>query len=238
FTLDVSDNYVKKALGKNWRDHKSALKKEYFNKSISLEEKLRNVQPEMLRYQWKDAVRFWNSKKGEDRERVRTTSRQKQKFMHTAGSKSFACVADDKKLSSSQKVTRLQLFDITQRKKDGSLMTTEAAKITAFITELLLKFWVLKGMVGFDFKESGTQASTIEKIAQLKMGAASRDAEAQRKYDEIQLQLKAEAATREVKSTEEIYLCEVDAIRKTWQNGAMGESLRGYKGAWMCMECN
>ncbi|MFQ6629594.1 hypothetical protein Gotur_008339, partial [Gossypium turneri] len=30
-----------------------------------------------------------------DRERVGTTSRQKQKFMHTAGSKSFACVADD-----------------------------------------------------------------------------------------------------------------------------------------------
>ncbi|MFQ6653452.1 hypothetical protein Gotur_024854, partial [Gossypium turneri] len=30
-----------------------------------------------------------------DRERVGTTSRQKQKFTHTAGSKSFAYVADD-----------------------------------------------------------------------------------------------------------------------------------------------
>ncbi|KAH1073530.1 hypothetical protein J1N35_025858 [Gossypium stocksii] len=49
----------------------------------------------MLRYQWEDAVRFWNSKKGEDRERVGTTRRQKQKFTHTARSKSFACVADD-----------------------------------------------------------------------------------------------------------------------------------------------
>ncbi|MFQ6666247.1 hypothetical protein Gotur_032675 [Gossypium turneri] len=27
-----SDNYVKKALGKKWRDHKSTLKKEYFFK--------------------------------------------------------------------------------------------------------------------------------------------------------------------------------------------------------------
>ncbi|MFQ6629748.1 hypothetical protein Gotur_007198 [Gossypium turneri] len=71
----------------------------------------------MLRYQWEDAVRFWNSKKGEDRERVGTTSRQKQKFTHTAGSKSFACVADD------------NLFDITYRKKDGSPMTTKAAEI-------------------------------------------------------------------------------------------------------------
>ncbi|MFQ6621872.1 hypothetical protein Gotur_001841 [Gossypium turneri] len=31
---------VKKALGKKWRDHKSTLKKEYFKKNISLEEKL------------------------------------------------------------------------------------------------------------------------------------------------------------------------------------------------------
>ncbi|MFQ6653660.1 hypothetical protein Gotur_024941 [Gossypium turneri] len=50
FALEVSNNYVKKALGKKWRDHKSALKKEYFKKNISLEEKLRNVPPGMLRY--------------------------------------------------------------------------------------------------------------------------------------------------------------------------------------------
>ncbi|MFQ6665877.1 hypothetical protein Gotur_032444 [Gossypium turneri] len=98
FTLEVSDHYVKKALGKKWRDHKSALKKEYFKKNISLEEKLQNIPPGMLRYQWEDAVRFWNSTKGEE-------------------------------LLFGQKVGRLQLFDITHRKKDGSPMTTEAVKI-------------------------------------------------------------------------------------------------------------
>ncbi|MFQ6643138.1 hypothetical protein Gotur_018402 [Gossypium turneri] len=115
--IKVSDNYVKKALGKKWRDHKSTLKKEYFRKNISLEEKLRNVPPGMLRYQWEDTVRFWNSKKGEDREQVGTSSKQKQKFTHTAGSKSFACVAE------------AELFDITHRKKDGSPMTFEVAEI-------------------------------------------------------------------------------------------------------------
>ncbi|MFQ6668215.1 hypothetical protein Gotur_033953, partial [Gossypium turneri] len=49
FALEVSDNYVKKALGKNWRDHKSALKKEYFKKNISLEEKFPNVPQGILR---------------------------------------------------------------------------------------------------------------------------------------------------------------------------------------------
>ncbi|MFQ6629595.1 hypothetical protein Gotur_008339 [Gossypium turneri] len=47
--------------------------------------------------------------------------------MHTAGSKSFACVADDEELSFGQKVGRLQFFDITHRKKDGSPITTKAA---------------------------------------------------------------------------------------------------------------
>ncbi|MBA0826498.1 hypothetical protein Goarm_011343, partial [Gossypium armourianum] len=45
------------------------------------------------------------------------------------------------------------------------------------------------------------QASTVEQIAQLKMETASREAEAQRKYDELQLQLKTEAATRKAKAT-------------------------------------
>ncbi|MFQ6659397.1 hypothetical protein Gotur_028308 [Gossypium turneri] len=83
----------------------------------------------MLRYQQKDTVRFLNLKKGEDRERVGTSSRQKQKFSHTAMSKSFACVAEAEELSSGQKVGRLQLFDITHRKKDESPMTSEATEI-------------------------------------------------------------------------------------------------------------
>ncbi|MFQ6645740.1 hypothetical protein Gotur_020372 [Gossypium turneri] len=90
FALEVSDNYVKKTLGKRWGDHKSTLKKEYFKTKITLEEKLQNVPPGMLRYQWEYA----------DRERVGTSSRQKQKFIHTAGSKSFACVAEAEELSS------------------------------------------------------------------------------------------------------------------------------------------
>ncbi|KAL1062722.1 hypothetical protein V6Z11_D13G099100 [Gossypium hirsutum] len=62
FTLEVSNNYVKKAFVKKWRDHKSTLKKEYFKTKITLKEKLRNVSLGMLSYQWEDAVRFWNSR--------------------------------------------------------------------------------------------------------------------------------------------------------------------------------
>ncbi|MFQ6649964.1 hypothetical protein Gotur_022636, partial [Gossypium turneri] len=55
--------------------------------------------------------------------------RQKQKFTHTAGSRSFTCVVEAEELSSGQKVGRLQLFEITHRKKDGFAMTPEAGEI-------------------------------------------------------------------------------------------------------------
>ncbi|MFQ6654336.1 hypothetical protein Gotur_025377, partial [Gossypium turneri] len=90
FTLEVSDAYVKKALGKRWRDHKSILKRDYFKTKTTLDERLQNVPPGILRYQWEEVVRFWTLKKGEDREQVGKSSRQKQKFTHTTGSRSFA----------------------------------------------------------------------------------------------------------------------------------------------------
>ncbi|KHG16551.1 Choline dehydrogenase [Gossypium arboreum] len=85
FALEVSDDYIKKALGKKWRDHKSTLKKLYFKKDISLKEKLGNVPPGMLRYQWEDAVRFWSSKKGEEK-----LKEKKAEYEAIASTDSFA----------------------------------------------------------------------------------------------------------------------------------------------------
>ncbi|KAH1130736.1 hypothetical protein J1N35_002114 [Gossypium stocksii] len=130
FIVEVSDDYIKKTLGKKWRDNKSTLKKQFFKKDISLEEKLRNVPLGMLRYQWEDM----------DRERVGTSSRQKQKFMHTVGSRSFARVAEAEEVSSGQKVGRLQLFDITHRKKDGFPMTSEAGEIMERLKEKKVEY--------------------------------------------------------------------------------------------------
>ncbi|MFQ6640838.1 hypothetical protein Gotur_014921 [Gossypium turneri] len=45
------------------------------------------------------------------------------------------------------------------------------------------------------------QASTVEQIAQLKAKEALREADAQRKYDKLQLQLKAEAVAREAEAS-------------------------------------
>ncbi|KHG30260.1 DNA-directed RNA polymerase subunit beta'' [Gossypium arboreum] len=97
--IKVSDDYIKKVLGKKWRDHKSTLKKEYFKKDIRVEEKLQNVPSGMLR----------------------TLSELEQ------------AAAEAEEVSSGQKVGRLQLFEITHRKKDGSPMTSEAGEIMVYL---------------------------------------------------------------------------------------------------------
>ncbi|PPS09001.1 hypothetical protein GOBAR_AA11643 [Gossypium barbadense] len=242
FALEVSDDYIKKALGKKWRDHKSNLKNLYFKKDISLEEKLRNVPPGMLRYQWEDAVRFWNSKKGEDRERVGTSSRQKQKFTHTAGSRSFASVAEAEEISSGQKVGRLQLFEITDKKKDGSPMTFEAGEIMKKLKEKKVEYEAIastdssvnlenihnriinevlgperysqvrfqgsgvsptqyfgSGSQQYMTSESQAQAEVQRlrgQIAQMEANMVEKIAEVERKYEELQQQLRVEAAVR------------------------------------------
>ncbi|KAH1106527.1 hypothetical protein J1N35_010295 [Gossypium stocksii] len=210
FTLEVSDDYIKKTLGKKWRDHKSILKKQFFKKDISLEEK-QNVPSEMLRYQWEDTVRFWNSKKGE-----------KQKFTHTTGSRSFACVAEAEEVSSGQKVGRLQLFDITHKKKDGSLMTSEAGEIMEKLKEKKAEYEAIASTDSFvnhedidnriitevlgperygrvRFQGSGvTPTQYFGSSSQQYMPSRSQaQAEVQRKYEELQQQLIADAAARE-----------------------------------------
>ncbi|MFQ6651292.1 hypothetical protein Gotur_023653 [Gossypium turneri] len=73
---------------------------------------------------------------------------------------------------------------------------------TTLITKLLLKFWVLKVQRLRD-QMAQMQSSTVEQIAQLKAKSTSREAEAKRKYDELQLQLKVEATSREVEAAAE-----------------------------------
>ncbi|MFQ6660347.1 hypothetical protein Gotur_028922 [Gossypium turneri] len=101
FALEVLDTYVKKALGKRWRDHKSTLKKDYFKTKTTLEEKLGNVLLGMLRIM---------------NELEKATGKNRNSLTQL-------------ELSSGQKVGRLQLFDITHRKKDGSPITPKAAEI-------------------------------------------------------------------------------------------------------------
>ncbi|PPS19532.1 hypothetical protein GOBAR_AA01063 [Gossypium barbadense] len=203
FALEVSDDYIKKALER----HKPRGKIEKYPAG--------NV---------------------EDRERVGTSSRQKQKFTHMAGSRSFASVAEAEEVKSGQKVGRLQLFEITHKKKDGSPMISEAREIMAeyeaisstdssvnlenidnrIITEVLgperydrvqfqgsgvtLTQYFGSGSQQYMPSGSQTQAEVQrlrDQIAKMQANMVEKITEVQREYEELQQQLRAEAAEGE-----------------------------------------
>ncbi|KAK5785171.1 hypothetical protein PVK06_039723 [Gossypium arboreum] len=209
FALEVSDDYMKKALGKKWRDYKSTLKKLYFKKDISLEEKLRNVPPGMLR-----TVNELEQAAGKNKNLV-----------HTTGSRSFASVAEAEEVSSGQKFGCLQLFEITHRKKDESPMTSKAGEIMEKLKEKKAEYEVIASIdssVNLEnidnriitevlgpersgsqqYIPSGSQAQAKvqrlrDQIAQMQASTVEQIAKVQRKYEELQQQLRAEAAARE-----------------------------------------
>ncbi|GMI78907.1 hypothetical protein HRI_001560000 [Hibiscus trionum] len=184
---------------------------------LTLQEKLQNIPPGIFRHQWEDAVRFWSSTKGEDRERVGVTSRQKQKFTHTAGSKSFARIANEEQITTGTSIGRIKLFDITHTKKDGSPITPEAAEIIEKLRKkrpsmklqlqlmvlliwkrsrikLLLTSWVLKDM------SQSSQAEVYrlkQQLSQFQAEVEAREAERERKEAEREAERERKEAERE-----------------------------------------
>ncbi|KAK5824734.1 hypothetical protein PVK06_019517 [Gossypium arboreum] len=178
-----------------------------------------------------------------DRERVGTRSRQKQKFMHTVESKSFASVAEAEEVSSGQKVGCLQLFEITHRKKDGSPMTSEAGQIMEKLKEKKAEYEVIasidssvnlenidnkiitevlgperngrvrfqgSGVTPTQYFGSGSQQympsrsqvqAEVQRLrdqrAQIQASTVEQIVEVERKYEELQQQLRADATARE-----------------------------------------
>ncbi|KAE8727287.1 hypothetical protein F3Y22_tig00005566pilonHSYRG00016 [Hibiscus syriacus] len=152
-------------------------------------------------YQWEDAVRFWSSQKGQTREHIGVASRQQQKFTHTAGSKSFACIAHEEENTSGSKVGRIQLFDMTHTKKDGTPMTADAAEITEKLREKKAEYHVTASSQVYRLKEK--LAEMDQQMANLKAENEAREAaEAARAAGEVEkeattAQREAAAAQRE-----------------------------------------
>ncbi|KAH1107393.1 hypothetical protein J1N35_011161 [Gossypium stocksii] len=145
-----------------------------------------------------------------DHERVGTSSRQKPKFTHTTGSRSFACIAEAEEILSSKKVGRLQLFDIMHRKKDRSLMTSEAGEMMEKLKEKKAEYEAITSTdssVNHEDIDNRIITEVLgpkrygrrlrDQIAQIQASTVEQIAEVQRKYEELQQQLIADAATRE-----------------------------------------
>ncbi|PPR95962.1 hypothetical protein GOBAR_AA24714 [Gossypium barbadense] len=106
-----------------------------------------------------------------------------------------------KEVSSGQKVRRLQLFEITHRKKDRSPMTSEAREIMEKLKGKKAEYEVIASTdssVNLENIDNRiiTEVLGLERdqIAQRKANMVEQIAEFQRKYEELQQKLRVEAA--------------------------------------------
>ncbi|PPS05225.1 hypothetical protein GOBAR_AA15428 [Gossypium barbadense] len=156
----------------------------------------------MLRYQWEDAVRFWNSKKGEDREQVGTSSRQKQKFTHTAGSRSFASVAEAEEKKAEYETiastdSSVNLENIDNRIMNEVLGPERYGRVRFQGSGVTPTQYFGSGSQQYMPSRSQAQAEVQRAEATAREAAAAareaaavvREAEQNKKYDELQLQL-------------------------------------------------
>ncbi|PPS09442.1 hypothetical protein GOBAR_AA11201 [Gossypium barbadense] len=202
FALEVSDDYIKKALGKRWRDNKSTLKKQYFKKDISLEEKLRNVPPRMLRYQWEDAE-FKSRQKVGRLLLFEITHRKKDGSPMTSEAGEIMEKLKEKKaeyeaIASTDSSINLENIDnriITKvlgpKRYGGVRFQGSSVTPTQYF-----------GSGSQQYMPFGSQAQAKvqrlrDQIAQMQANTIEQIAEVQQKYEELQQQLREEEAERE-----------------------------------------
>ncbi|PPS13307.1 hypothetical protein GOBAR_AA07336 [Gossypium barbadense] len=109
-----------------------------------------------------------------------------------------------KEVKSRQKIRRLQLFEITHRKKDGCPMTSEAGEIMEKLKEKKAEYEAIASTdssVNLENIDNRIITEVLgperDQIAQMQVNTVELIAEVQRKYEELQQHLRAEATERE-----------------------------------------
>ncbi|KAL5133681.1 hypothetical protein HKD37_03G006971 [Glycine soja] len=129
--------FVKKSLGKKWKDYKCDLRSMYFTKYKTKHTLLKHRPNHIPRDQWIGLVSYWVSDKGKRRSQANKSNRAKQKMPHTGGSKSIGTLMNEKAKDGIEP-TRAEVFILTHKeRKDGRPLDAESIKTLDLIQEKL-----------------------------------------------------------------------------------------------------
>ncbi|KAK5802486.1 hypothetical protein PVK06_030080 [Gossypium arboreum] len=131
-----------------------------------------------------------------------------ESWHHMPDSNKNQALDNIKEVSSGQKVGCLQLFEITDRKKDGSPITSEAGEIMEKLKEKKAEYEAIASTNSSVNLENIDNRIITEflgperygQIAQMQANMVEQITEVQRKYEELQQKLRAEAAAREAEA--------------------------------------
>ncbi|XP_058085740.1 uncharacterized protein LOC131233144 [Magnolia sinica] len=87
--------------------------------------------------QWKALIEFWNSEEGKVRNKINTENWRKQRISHTAGTKSFVRIREEErnKRANGEDLTRVDMFLLTHRRKNGMPMDEASARAMEQLNE-------------------------------------------------------------------------------------------------------
>ncbi|OAY62811.1 hypothetical protein ACMD2_09523 [Ananas comosus] len=123
------EKWILKSTGRKWKDYKCDLKGAYFDEKASLKELYNLVPKDVIKDQWVYLVDFWKSNEGKARSIRNTRNRAMLETTHTAGTKSFARVAEEMRKNHPQmkQPQRAEIYLSTHKHKDGTFMNDEIA---------------------------------------------------------------------------------------------------------------
>ncbi|XP_020965420.1 uncharacterized protein LOC107613253 isoform X2 [Arachis ipaensis] len=133
FCFKVSDNLAKRfllqSLGKKWREHRIKLWNDFYDPRLSKTEIINNAPEDIAPDQWALFVEYRLKPETQKLCKRNQEIRQKQIIPHTSGAKSIARRRAELTEETGKEVNRVQMWDITHKKIDGSYVNEKAKEI-------------------------------------------------------------------------------------------------------------
>ncbi|PIN22878.1 hypothetical protein CDL12_04406 [Handroanthus impetiginosus] len=130
--FDVSDELHKKnimgSLGKKWRDNRSRLFTAYYDPALSWEANREKRSAYIPRVQWAGFLENRMNEKTQSMTETNINNRSMQKIPHTLGSMSIARKRDQIEMETGRACSRVEMYNISHKKKDGSYVNDEARR--------------------------------------------------------------------------------------------------------------
>ncbi|XP_057760440.1 uncharacterized protein LOC130980816 [Arachis stenosperma] len=133
FCFKVCDSLAKRfllqSLGKKWREHRIKLWNEFYDPRLSKTEIINNTPEDIALDQWALFLEYRLKPETQNLCKRNQEIRQKQIIPHTSGAKSIARRRAELTEETGKEVSRVQMWDITHKKIDGSYVNEKAKEI-------------------------------------------------------------------------------------------------------------